>query len=140
MTSIGDLRCVRREDGRGPSVGGLRVGEVIALGEVASQRAEMLRLLGRLAALCHHGQAQGASQADDRRDDGRVFRVPPQHAHERAVDLQHVHVEAPEVAQRGIPGAEVVDGQAHAETAEPVQDPEGDAGRVDEDALRDLQP
>src|SRR3712207_9517337 len=42
--------------------------------------------------------------------------------HERAVDLDLVEREPLEVAQRGVPRAEVVERQAHAEGSQPLQD------------------
>ena len=42
-------------------------------------------------------------------------------AHERLVDLEHVDRELLEVGDGGVAGAEVVDGQAHAQVADGVQ-------------------
>src|SRR3546814_3479178 len=45
-------------------------------------------------------------------------------ADEGAVDLQDVHGQVPERAERRVAGAEVVEGDAHAEVAEPVRSEE----------------
>ena len=69
---------------------------------------------GRLHPLRRHRQPQRRGRA--RRcaaTIARAARVGPQAADEGAVDLQRVHREAPEVGQRGVAGAEVVDRQPH---------------------------
>ena len=60
-------------------------------------------------------QAEAVRQADDGADDGLVFRVIGDIAHEGLVDLQFVDLESLEVTQRGIAGAEVV--YRHADAA-----------------------
>ena len=58
---------------------------------------------------------------NDRRDDRLVVGIDADVAHERAVDLDRVHRQLLEVRQRRVPGAEIVDRQAHAELAQAVE-------------------
>ncbi len=59
-------------------------------------------------------QAEAVRHADDGANDGPVFRVMADIAHERLVDLELVHLEPFQVAQGRIAGAEIVDGHADA--------------------------
>src|SRR4029079_3884424 len=90
-------------------------GEHEALGPVAPEPAELVELAAGLDPRGHHAQAEGAAQADDGRDDRGVLGVLAQPVDERPVDLQHVDREPLEVAQGGVTGAEVVDGETHPE-------------------------
>ena len=56
--------------------------------------------------------------------------------HERAVDLDLVEGEALQVAERGIAGAEVVHGDAHAELAQLVERGERRLAVLQQDASR----
>ena len=76
---------------------------------------------------------------DHRLHDGGVLRVVAEAAHEGLVDLQHVHREPPQVRERRVAGAEVVDRQLHAERLEPPEGGDGDVDVVHEDALGDLE-
>ena len=69
------------------------------------------------------------AEADDRAGDRRLALVEADPRDERAVDLEHVDRERGEVAQRGVAGAEVVDGEPDAELLElahPLGDGVGD--------------
>ena len=79
------------------------------------------------------------AEVDDGPDDGDVLAALAQRRDEAAVDLDLLHREALEVGQRRVPGAEVVDREADAEVAQPVQQRDGAGGVGHDRALRDLQ-
>ena len=76
---------------------------------------------------------------DDGADQGLVLGIDADVAHERLVDLELVHLEALEVAQRRIPRAEVVDGHAHAARMQVSHDLHGALGIVAGHPLGQLQ-
>src|SRR5580658_2995063 len=100
------------------SFGGYRAAEVIALYLIAGVLAQDLHLLGGLDALRDHLQAQIAPQGDDGANDRRIIRVAGDVLDERAVDLQTIHREALQGTQARIAGAEVIDGNLHADAFE----------------------
>ena len=59
--------------------------------------------------------------------------------HERAVDLQRVHRQLGEVAERGEPGTEVIDGDAHAHGADRLQARDTVLDVLHDHAFGDLQ-
>jgi hypothetical protein len=61
----------------------------------------------------HHAQAQPTRHGQDGIDDARVVRIVLDVLHEGAVDLDGAHGKRLELGQRGVAGAEVVDGQLH---------------------------
>ena len=69
------------------------------------QEAQLPR---RLHPFGHHVQVQALRQCQDGAHDGRVVGVGQHVAHEAPVDLDLVQRQAFEVAQAGVPGAEVV--------------------------------
>ena len=73
----------------------------------------------RLDAFGDRLQAERVGEAHDGGDDGAVVRVAAsvEAVDEGAVDLQQVDREAPQVAERRVAGAEVVDRELHAEIA-----------------------
>lgn len=89
----------------------LWAGVEIALGQVATELAQGGSLGLGLYALGDHRQRQHLPQLDHRGGDGgRV--APMLHAvDEASVQLQHRDRESAQVGQRGVAGAEVVDGQ-----------------------------
>jgi hypothetical protein len=99
-----------------------RPADQVALELVAVVVQQEPELLLRLDALGDHAQSEAVRHQDDSRGDRRVVRVCRQVVHKRAVDLQPVDPESLEVAQRGVPRAEVVDGDADAHLADLVQD------------------
>src|SRR5919109_2791748 len=86
------------------------LGEVIALPELAAQLAQVLELLGALDALGDRLQAHPEAELDDRAREGAVLCAAGDGGDEALVDLQRVDGEALQIAQRRVPGAEVVDG------------------------------
>ena len=115
-----------------------RPAEVEALGEVAAARGQRLGLGGALDALGDGHQPERVRDLHDGPDEQRA-RPGEDVAHERAVDLQQVDRELLEVGERRVAGAEVVDGEPHAEVAQPPE-PDGRRGRVlHQRALGDLE-
>src|SRR5690606_18082635 len=92
--------------------------EVEALQLVAAVAAGPLGDLGRLHALGHDGDPHQPAHGDDGLHDGGVAWQAEDQA---AVDLDAVDGCFAEPGQVGIPGAEVVDGDAHAQRADPFQ-------------------
>src|SRR5690606_3808165 len=92
----------------------------------------------RLDALDDDGDVEAVREVDDRGRDGPGLRFVDERGGERAVDLQHVGGQAPQVAEGGVPGAEVVDGDGDAGLREAAQAADGGAVLVDQDRLGDL--
>ena len=67
-------------------------------------------------ALCDDTEAEGVGDFDDQLDDDLIL-TDLEVADEAAIDLEDVDRETPELADRGVAGAEVVDRDAHAERA-----------------------
>src|SRR5438552_13603327 len=95
----------------GDRVGADRLAEVEALDLVACVLPHEVALFGRLDAFGGDLELQAARNRDNRTRNGRVPRIAVDVAHERLVDLEPVELEALEVAEIGIAGAEVVDGE-----------------------------
>ena len=111
------LGATRARDAR-ELVGRDRAAEQEALAEAAAERAQGVGLLGLLDALGDQHQAQRLAHGHDRLQQRAVLaRV----AGEGAVDLQDVHREPAQVAQRRVAGAEVVDREPDAEPAQGLQ-------------------
>ena len=108
-------------------VGRQGCGEQEALAPVAAEIEEHAGLALGLDALGHHGQAEVMGQVDDPRGDATVvgMGVAPEPLHEGPVDLHDVHGQPSEVGQRGVAGAEVVDGDEHPHGPQAVQLPQG---------------
>jgi hypothetical protein len=78
-------------------------------------------------------------EAGHRPDDGGVLRLVAHALDERAVDLETVHRQTLQIRERGVAGAEVVDGQAHADRLEGVQPVEHPRVVAHQDGLADLE-
>src|SRR6185503_7118259 len=102
-----------------------RVGEVEALAEVAAKRSQRLRLFGQLDALGNDLERQGGAQPHDgigeavRAGSGALVQ-------ERAIHLEDVDGKPAEVAQGGVPRAEVIEREGHAERLEITQTSDGE--------------
>ena len=68
-----------------------------------------------------------------------IVQVVRQAVDEGFVDFQHVQRQAFEVAERGVAGTEIVDGQLQAECLEIMKDLQGLLGAVHDEAFGDLQ-
>src|SRR4029079_9644158 len=88
-----------------------RRGETVALAQSASQRGEGVHLFGAFDALRDRLELQRVREADDGGDQAAASRFLAQPAEERALDLEYVDREAVEVAEGGLAGAEIVDGE-----------------------------
>ncbi|MNR32798.1 hypothetical protein D3C85_1504170 [compost metagenome] len=73
-------------------------------------------------------QVQALAQADDAADQPGIVVVAAHLADKRLVDLQHIDGEFLQIAEARIPGAEVIDGQAHTQLLDRLQ---GDDRGVD---------
>ena len=75
-----------------------------------------------LDAFGNDAEVEGATQLDDRFDDGPVAGVGVDALHEGLVELEEVDRQVLELGERGVPRAEVVDGHLDAERLEAPQD------------------
>ncbi len=99
----------------------------------------------RLDAFGGGAEAHGAAEADDGAAELGVAALADDAVDERLVDLDDVHVEAAQVRERRVAGAEVVDGKLHAVGLERDEDRlalfEGDAlGDLEDRATRGSRP
>jgi hypothetical protein len=81
-------------------VAGQRLGEVVALPELAAQLAQLLELLGALDPLGDRLQPHAAPQLDDRTRQRAVLAAARDGVDEALVDLQRVDRELPQIGQR----------------------------------------
>src|SRR5262249_27458757 len=88
--------------------------EKVTLDQIAARGGEERELLGRLDALGDDLEAEVMAERDDRAGDQRALAIDVDLVDERAVDLERVDLEAAEVGERRVAGAEVVDRDAHA--------------------------
>ena len=105
---------------------------------IAVLRAQSLDLDLLLDALGQRDQTQGAAELDQGVDEGGGIGRTAHLRHERAVDLEHVDGELAEVGERRVAGAEVVDGDLHAEILETRQPVDGGVGVLHEHGFGDL--
>src|SRR5882762_7898393 len=134
-----ELRGVSRHQRRG-RVDVERVGKQESLHESAAEPVQSGRLGGRLHALGHHLHAQVAPEQEDRLDDAAVLLVRAHRPDEARIDLEQVDGQPVQVAERAVPGAEVVDAQLQPELPQAGQAPRRGGGVLDQHALGDLQP
>src|SRR6185437_7500186 len=91
--------------------------EVKALVLIAAEGAQEPELIGRLHPFRDHLEPQAVRQGDDRLHDGGIG-LAAELAHERAIDLQLVDREAPQIVDARIAGAEVIDRHHHPHAAQ----------------------
>ena len=128
----------------GEVLGGLvhveRTGQEEALPERTAEFHQSVELVRSFDPLGDDLELHGARQPDDGADQGRAGRFGPvERLDEGPVDLEHVHREPLEVAQRRVAGAEVVDGDGDAHLPQLGQGNGGPLGVVHEDVLGDLE-
>nr|GFD35011.1 hypothetical protein [Tanacetum cinerariifolium] len=104
---------------------GRRFTEQITLHVIAAMLTEEFQLRGRFDAFGHDLEVQGVGHEDDRLNDFHVLRRFRDVDDERPVDLDRVQRKALEIGQGGIARAEVVDGQAHAQRANAIEQHDG---------------
>src|SRR5437667_271126 len=86
-----------------------------------------------------HGlEPEPASQIDQRVHEGAVVLRAREVLHEGAVDLHDIDAELAQIAERGVAGAEIVDGDTAAEILDPRDEAAGFVNVVDRRRLRDL--
>jgi hypothetical protein len=106
-----------------------RTPEPVALALGAAHGAQQLGLLFSLDALGHTGQPQLVGQADDEVDELTVDRIlGRQVPHEALVDLDLAYRQGPQLAERGMSGAKVVECRQHAPGVQGLQHPAGVLG------------
>src|SRR5687768_6403770 len=104
--SVGGLGCLRKME---------------PLSVLAADRQELLRLRARLHALSHDVHAEIVSQRDDRLHQLQPPDVDFQSADERAVHFDGVDLEPVEMAERRVPGSEIVETPFNPERLRPLQ-------------------
>src|SRR5437868_752039 len=109
------VRRLADETGRADRIHRLRKQEALAV--VAAELLDPLELLGPLDTLGHRLELHGGGELHYRPDECRLVVAASQARHEGSVDLEDVDGEAGQVAERGIPGAEVVERQLDAKSA-----------------------
>jgi hypothetical protein len=114
-------------------------GEVEALGQVARQRRQGGQLGRGLDSLGHHLKAEGMGEADRGGADGCAIGIAVEVLDETAIQLQAGEREQLQAAERGIAGAEIVDGKMDAQRLDVVQNGDGDVGMSHCGGLGDLQ-
>jgi len=113
---------------------------VEALDDVAAERDQAVPLVPRLDALGDDRESEAVPQVDGRADDRRSRRVGRrQLADEGLVDLHLFERQPVEVRERGVPAAEVVEREPHADGPELVQRLHRALRLAEQDALGDLE-
>src|SRR5580692_5532312 len=115
------------------------IAEQASLGIVAAMLAQEFQLLARFHAFRDHLEIETLSHVDDGADDRGVVRVHGDIADERLVDLQGTDRKLLQCRQRGIPRAEIVDGQVQAHGIELVQKADGALRVRHQRGFRDFQ-
>ena len=118
--------------------GGFGPAEEPALAEVAAEGDHDVCLFEGFNAFGDDVEAQAVAEVDDGGDDLVAVGPVGHGGDEAAIDLEQVEGEGLEVAEAGVSGAEVVEGEAAAKLFEPGGDLEGGVEVVDEAALGEL--
>src|SRR5665811_701377 len=100
---------------------------------------EELELFFGLHALRHHRQSEPAAERDHRAHDGGRLLAAAEIGDEGLVDLDLVERKRLQIRQRRIAGAEIVHGDAHAESFQPAQDRNRAVEIADQHAFGDLE-
>ena len=116
-----------------------RARQQVALTEVAPEAPQLAQLAGGLDPLRHRQQVERVGHLQDRARQRVAARVAPELLDRGAVDLEQVDRVALEVAQRAVPGAEVVDRESEALLAEAGDGLGGAVALVDEHGLGQLE-
>src|SRR5712691_9039573 len=138
LSRLRDLRFLLTQQRR-DLVAGHRLADEVALHLVAAREPQGVRLVFRIDALGHDRQPQRARERDDGGDERHRVRLLQHGDDERAVDLERLYRELREVAERGIAGAEVVDGDAHPQLAQGPELLDIGGDFLHENAFGDLQ-
>ena len=92
-----------------------RSGEEVTLDAVAAELVENGELAGALDTFRGAGEAECTTEVDDAADHGGAFGIRGDPVDEGLVDLHDADGQISQVAERGVPGPEVIDGKAEAE-------------------------
>ena len=108
--------CAVYEDGarRGGDLPLTEAGEVEALAAADGEVHQARELVLGFDPLGHHGRADVAGEGDDRGGERLPHRVLVDPAHERAVELEDLGLDARDVPEGSEAGADVIDGDADA--------------------------
>ena len=87
----------------------------VALAELAPHGGQQVPLDLAFDPLGDDFEPEGAGQLDDALGEGQALPGDSDPVHEGLVHLQHVDRQLPQVAERGVSGAEIVDRQPHAD-------------------------
>ena len=112
----------RRTSQRQNSSASSGLGDVEALGLVASEVAEPVEGVAILDALGDDAEPEVLPELDRRSHDREVVDAVEHVRHERTVDLDLLDRESLQVGERGEPRAEVIDREAHPDLRQVVQD------------------
>src|SRR3984885_10700738 len=115
------------------------IAEQTSLGVVAGGLAQEFELLARLDSLGDDLEIEALAHVDDGADDGRVVRVHGDVANEGLIDFQSADRELLQGRQRGIPGAEIVDGQIQTHGVQLVEKTDGALGVRHQGGFGDFQ-
>ena len=118
---------------------GLRLAEQEALAQHAAGTHQPLRLLGALDALGDGDETETGAHRQHAPHHRLHLLVPRQPVHEGLVHLELVERQPGQVVQRGVAGAEVVDGDVYAEASQGVQARDHPVHPDDDGGLGDLQ-
>src|SRR5690348_257869 len=131
--------CIRVAERELQVRGSDRLVEEEALTELAAEILQAVELLLQLDPFGDRLQLQRLAERDYRaRECG--FRIAPADViDERLVDFENVDREALQIAERGVPGAEIVDRETNAERLERVQPLENGRALLHQHALGDLE-
>ena len=92
-----------------------------------------------LDALCQCDQSERPSELDERMDEGRGIGRPAHLCDERPIDLQDIDGELAQIGQRGVPRAEIVDGNHDAQLLQPIESRNGRLRILHQDRFGDLE-
>src|SRR5204863_4761785 len=123
----------------GRAVGIQRPPGEIALQEVTAAIPQELALHRGFDAFGDYLNLERVREGHDRRDDGALVLVPGHVGDEGAVDLHLVHREALQVGEARVAGAEIVDGDRHAELLQAVERAQRDVAVLHRGGLGDLE-
>src|SRR5579863_1247201 len=116
-----------------------RPGEEEALPQPAADRAKVPELASGLDSLDHDSDPDRLGELHHGGDDGRLHGVDVDTLDEGAVDFDEIHRELRQVAESGVSGAEVVDGELYPEPLQALQHDSSALGVLHGDGLGDLQ-
>ena len=116
-----------------------RLREEIALCVIAAELAQPLQLMSRFDTLRDGTQSEVGGQVDHCGDDTFVLPAHAQSLHKSLVDLDEGQWKAPQMCQRGVAGAEVVQSNLHAEIPQSAKLIQNVLVQIDDGGLGELQ-